>query len=221
MSPTARPVRVRPAAVLTSILAAACGGPLTTAPTAAPPAAPAAAPAAALTPSSPGAPAAPRTDAAARAGAAHAAATLRDAAGAEIGTAHFIEDAAGRVHLTVHVRGVAPGRHGLHLHAVGVCAVGAGAPFASAGVHHNPAGREHGRQNPQGHHAGDLPNVEVNAAGVGHLAAVADASLAALADADGTALVLHQHPDDERTNSGPLGPGNSGPRLACGVLTAR
>jgi Cu-Zn family superoxide dismutase len=155
-------------------------------------------------------------------GAAHAEATLRDAAGAEVGTARLTEDAAGRLHVTVHVRGVAPGRHGLHLHAVGACAAGAGAPFASAGGHHNPAGREHGRRNPLGHHAGDLPNVEANAAGVGRLAATVGAfTLASLADADGTALVLHQNEDDERTNAGPLGPGNSGPRVACGVVAAR
>jgi Cu-Zn family superoxide dismutase len=117
---------------------------------------------------------------------------------------------------------VTPGRHGLHLHRVGACAAGPGAPFASAGAHHDPGGREHGRHNPAGAHAGDLPNVEANGAGHGRLAATLGAfTLASLADADGTALVLHQNEDDERTNAGPLGPGNSGPRVACGVVAAR
>jgi Cu-Zn family superoxide dismutase len=155
-----------------------------------------------------------------RAGAAHATATLQDAAGAEVGTARFTEDATGRVHVTVQVRGVAPGRHGLHLHAVGVCD-GSGA-FASAAGHYNPGARQHGHHNPQGHHAGDLPNVEVNTAGNGHLTATLEQfSLAELADANGTALVLHQNEDDQTTNTGPLGPGNSGPRIACGVVAAR
>ena len=158
--------------------------------------------------------------AASAAGASHADATLHDAAGAVVGRARFTEDATGRVHLTVHVRGVAPGRHGLHLHATGACV--AGTAFASAGGHHNPGGRQHGHHNTEGHHAGDLPNVEVNAAGNGHLAvALRQFALASLADADGTALVLHQNEDDQRTNAGPLGPGNSGPRVACGVVGGR
>jgi Cu-Zn family superoxide dismutase len=155
-------------------------------------------------------------------GASHADVKLRDAAGAAVGTAKFTEDATGRVHLTVHVRGVAPGLHGLHLHAVGACALGTAPAFSSAGGHYNPTGREHGHHNPLGAHAGDLPNVVVNAGGAGHLSvAVEQFALAALADADGTALVLHQNEDDRRTNAGALGPGNSGPRIACGVVGAR
>ena len=153
----------------------------------------------------------------AAAGAEHAEAELRDASGAVLGTARFTEDATGRVHLTVHVRDVAPGLHGLHLHAVGAC-VGAGA-FASAGGHYNPHGRQHGHQNPLGFHAGDLPNLEVNAAGIGRLSvALEQFTLAMLRDADGTALVLHANEDDRTTNAGAQGPGNSGARIACGVL---
>lgn len=154
-------------------------------------------------------------------GAAHAVAELRDVAGAAIGTARFTQDATGRVHLTVHATGVTPGLHGLHLHAVGACAAGTGAAFLSAGGHYNPANREHGHENPLGHHAGDLPNLEVNAAGVGQLAVTLEQfALAQLADADGTAIVLHQNEDDRRTNMGALGPGNSGARIACGVVRA-
>lgn len=155
----------------------------------------------------------------AAAGASHAIATLRDAAGDEIGTARFTEDATGTVHLTVHVRGVSTGLHGLHLHQVGACVAPA---FTSAGGHLNPGGKEHGHQNPAGFHAGDLPNVTVNAAGVGMLStSLEQFSLAMLADADGTALVLHANEDDLRTNTGASGPGNSGARVACGVVQAR
>jgi len=145
-------------------------------------------------------------------------AELQDAAGAAIGTARLTEDAAGAVHLTVQVRGATPGLHGLHLHAVGSCVAPA---FASAGGHYNPSAREHGHLNPAGFHAGDLPNVEVTPAGVGHVSvSLAQFTLAALRDADGTALVLHASEDDRRTNAGPQGPGNSGARIACGVLGA-
>jgi Cu-Zn family superoxide dismutase len=152
-------------------------------------------------------------------GADHLDAELRDAAGTALGTARLTEDAVGRVHLTVHVRDATPGLHGLHLHAVGAC-VGAGA-FASAGGHHNPRARQHGHRNLQGFHAGDLPNLTVNAAGVGRLTATLEQfTLTELRDADGTALVLHANEDDRLTNAGPQGPGNSGARIACGVLGA-
>ncbi|GLC24848.1 superoxide dismutase family protein [Roseisolibacter agri] len=145
-------------------------------------------------------------------------AQLQDASGAAIGTARLTEDATGAVHLTVHVKGVTPGLHGLHLHAVGSCV---GPAFTSAGGHYNPTAREHGHLNPAGFHAGDLPNLTVNAAGVGQLSTtVAQFALAQLQDADGSALVLHANEDDRRTNAGPQGPGNSGARIACGVIGA-
>ena len=152
----------------------------------------------------------------------HVEVTLRNVGDDEIGFARFSEDAQGRVHLTVHARGLAPGLHGMHLHAVGACAATTGTAFSSAGGHVNLTGREHGHHNPSGFHSGDLPNLVVNAAGVGALSATVEQfTLAALQDVDGTALVLHQNEDDLLTNAGPLGPGNSGPRIACGVLRAR
>lgn len=142
-------------------------------------------------------------------------ATIIDATGAEIGFARIGEDATGRTHLVVHVSGLTPGLHGMHLHAVGRCEAG----FTSAGGHHNPTGREHGSLNPLGQHRGDLPNLVVNAAGVGQLAVALETVTAAeLLDADGSAIVIHANEDDLTTNAGPAGPGNSGGRIACGVL---
>jgi Cu-Zn family superoxide dismutase len=92
--------------------------------------------------------------------------------------------------------------------------------FATAGAHHNPAGRKHGLENPQGPHAGDLPNIVVNAneEAVVDLALVRPSSetsaLAGLLDADGAAIVIHATADDQRTDPS----GNSGARIACGVL---
>jgi superoxide dismutase, Cu-Zn family len=148
-----------------------------------------------------------------------AAATLRDAAGNPIGTARLTEDGAGRVHVNVHVKGVTPGLHGIHLHAIGTCDGSTSPAFSSAGGHFNPGAKEHGHHNPNGYHAGDLPNLEANRNGVGHLTArLEQFRLADLFDTDGTAVVLHANEDDLLTNSGPAGPGNSGARIACGVI---
>jgi Cu-Zn family superoxide dismutase len=155
---------------------------------------------------------------AAAGGAVHAGARLIDASGHAIGWARLTEDAAGRLHLNVQVDGLTPGRHGIHLHAIGQCV----APtFASAGGHHNPLGAEHGLENPAGAHAGDLPNLVVNVTGRGHLDATSHhATLSSgpvsLLDADGSAIVIHANEDDQVTNP----TGNSGARIACGVIEA-
>ncbi|MFL5578042.1 MAG: superoxide dismutase family protein, partial [Gemmatimonadaceae bacterium] len=96
-----------------------------------------------------------------------ASAELRDSAGAPVGTARLTGDENGTIHLVLHVDRMTPGMHGVHFHAVGSC-VGAGA-FASAGGHHNPLNRKHGLENPDGPHAGDLPNLTVGANGSGDL----------------------------------------------------
>jgi Cu-Zn family superoxide dismutase len=155
---------------------------------------------------------------AAASGASSARATLVDGTGATVGWALFTEDATGRLHLDVQVAGLSAGRHGTHLHAVGSCV---GPAFASAGGHHNPLGAEHGLDNPAGAHAGDLPNLDVNVAGRGHLAATTDrATLSmgpvSLLDGDGSAIVIHAAEDDQVTNP----TGNSGARIACGVIEA-
>src|SRR5512147_2041235 len=103
-------------------------------------------------------------------GARHASATFIDPTGATVGWASLVEDAAGVVHVNIHVEGLAPGRHGLHIHGIGACTP----TFAAAGGHYNPLGGQHGLDNPLGPHAGDLPNLTVNAHGAGHLDATTD-----------------------------------------------
>ena len=155
-------------------------------------------------------------------GALHASAELRGLDSAVVGWAGFTEDATGLLHVNVHVKGLSSGPHGIHIHAFG----GPGActpPFSAAGGHHNPLGALHGLLDPPGAHAGDLLNLELNVAGVGHLDATSDrATISAgpttIFDADGSALVIHANEDDQVTNSGPLGPGNSGARIACGII---
>lgn len=142
-------------------------------------------------------------------------ATLLDAKGASVGQA-WISDERGHPMLKLEVSGLPAGTHGVHLHTVGTCT----APdFASAGGHLNPTGKMHGKDNPQGMHLGDLPNLTVAANGKGSLSAHVGSSRAGLAaalfDADGTAIVVHAGADDYRTDPS----GNSGGRIACGVLT--
>ena len=96
-----------------------------------------------------------------------------------------------------------------HIHAVGTCEPPA---FASAGGHFNPGNKKHGHKNPEGAHAGDLPNLTVGADGAGRLEATAAG--VTLKDIAGLALVVHADPDDEKTDP----TGNSGARVACGVI---
>lgn len=150
-------------------------------------------------------------------GALRGSAQLVDPAGNVVGEAKFTEDAAGKLHLNVQVDGVSSGLHGIHLHAVGACTP----DFAAAGGHHNPLGHQHGLNNPQGAHAGDLPNLVVNGAGQGHLNAVSERATISdgpttLFDADGSAVIIHAGPDDQVTDP----TGNSGGRIACGVIVA-
>ena len=117
--------------------------------------------------------------------------------------------------LTVKVQGMPQGINGMHLHTTGACE----APgFMSAGGHLNPDSREHGLHNPRGSHLGDLPNLEIGADGVASVSLTLPGSRAELEpilfDADGTALVIHAAPDDLVTDP----TGNSGARIACGVL---
>lgn len=143
-----------------------------------------------------------------------ATATIRNADGAVIGTAR-LSPSGSAASLTVEAGTLPAGPHGIHLHAVGRCE----APgFTSAGGHLNPAQRQHGHENPQGSHLGDLPNLVVGADGNGVLSAplAGDGAAveASLFDGDGAAIVIHAGPDDYRTDPS----GNSGARLACGVF---
>lgn len=121
------------------------------------------------------------------------------------------------VRIVAHVHNLPPGYHGLHIHEVGKC----DAPdFKSAGEHFNPYGAQHGLKDPKGRHAGDLPNLLVAPDGTGVL--VAYAPLVTLRSGGnslfhegGTSFVVHSQLDDQLTDPS----GNSGDRLACGVVT--
>ena len=148
---------------------------------------------------------------------ARANATLRDVNAASVGTVQLAELDNGDVDVTIQVQGMTQGMHGVHFHSIGSC--DAATTFASAGSHFNPLSKQHGLNNPNGAHAGDMPNIEVAANGTGTLHTTTprltlSAGGISILDADGGAIVVHAGQDDQVTD--PMG--NSGARVACGVL---
>lgn len=117
--------------------------------------------------------------------------------------------------LKLNISGLTQGVHGMHLHTTGSCE---SPGFTTAGAHLNPHGKLHGTNNPQGSHMGDLPNVTAGPDGKVKVSIPLNAPAsdleAFLFDADGSAIVVHASADDYRTDPS----GNSGSRIACGVL---
>lgn len=145
-----------------------------------------------------------------------ATATIRDASGRDLGTL-TLTDTTGGIAVSGRLSGLPPGEHGMHFHMAGRCDP---PTFESAGEHWNPATRQHGRENPQGPHFGDMPNVSAGADSTAVIQAVTPGgSLRAsdmLLDADGAAVVIHSSRDDYQTNPS----GGSGSPMACGVITS-
>jgi Cu-Zn family superoxide dismutase len=148
-----------------------------------------------------------------------ATANVMDLDGNSLGTLELM-DMDGGVHISGELTGLPGGDHGIHIHEKGDC--DAAGKFESAGAHFNPTGHQHGKDNPEGPHAGDLPNISATAEGGGALVDVEDDSVTlgegenSLFDADGSAIVVHADPDDYKTDPS----GNSGDRIACGVIEA-
>lgn len=141
-----------------------------------------------------------------------------NADGDATGTAELTQEDNG-VMVTLNVEGLEPGMHGIHFHEEGMCE----APdFESAGGHFNPTGASHGIDNPEGPHAGDLPNIEVADDGTSTDELTAEEVTLQIGEDNsllkegGTALVIHASEDDGQTDPS----GDSGERVACGLVTA-
>jgi len=122
-----------------------------------------------------------------------------------------------QVRVSAEVRGLKPNaEHGFHVHDKGDCS----APDAmSAGGHFNPGGKPHGHYSSDERHAGDMPNLRADGNGVARFnwTSTLLAVGAGAADVIGRSVVVHRDPDDYKTQPA----GNSGPRIACGVIAAR
>lgn len=143
-------------------------------------------------------------------------AAIMDPQGKVIGLASFRETRLG-VRVELKVNNLPPGKHGTHIHGVGKCE---GPEFATAGGHFNINQQQHGIPGAVTSHAGELPNLEVAPNGQGtllfyspHLSLNRSASNG-LGFGGGTALVIHAQEDDYKTQPA----GNSGGRIACGVV---
>jgi Cu-Zn family superoxide dismutase len=148
---------------------------------------------------------------------ASAGAEIKDASGQTIGQARF-EPAGDDVNVSVNVRGLAPGAHGIHVHEVGKCDP---PEFASSGAHFNPGGQPHHGGDAEHRHAGDMPNLVVGPDGTGRMQAVLRGITMkgrghhSLFHLNGTSILIHRDADDLKTAPS----GNSGDRIACGVVT--
>jgi len=142
---------------------------------------------------------------------------LKDAKGNSVGTATIVAKGPG-VEVKLGLKDLPPGEHAVHFHQNAKCDP---PDFKSAGGHFNPTNRQHGFDNPQGHHAGDMPNFTVKANGTAK-AAVKDADVVlgngseanSLFANGGTSIMVHAKADDMKTDPS----GNSGDRIACGAI---
>ena len=141
---------------------------------------------------------------------------VRDAANRLVATAEFRE---GRGEVLITIRFPSPpvlsGTHGIHIHDVGRCDP---PDFLTAGNIFNPFGKKHGRQNPEGPEVGDLPNVNFTTGLTAYNTSAPGATLAAGSASllnPARSLVIFSGEDDQKTDP----EGNSGTRLACGVIS--
>nr|WP_283163297.1 superoxide dismutase family protein [Sporolactobacillus mangiferae] len=142
--------------------------------------------------------------------------SLLNAKNEEMGTAKLTETPRG-VRIELEAEGLKPGIHAIHFHEYGSCTP---PDFMSAGAHFNPQHKKHGLKNPEGPHAGDMPNIFADSHGrvktvvFNPMVTLQEGKPNSLRDADGSALIIHEKGDDQVTDPS----GNAGARVLCGVI---
>jgi superoxide dismutase, Cu-Zn family len=146
-------------------------------------------------------------------------AEMINAEGKSAGVIRFRETAVG-LEITAKLERLPAGVHALHIHETGDCHPH---DFKSAGGHFNPQGAKHGLLNPEGPHAGDLPNFTVGKNGRAEFTLLTKrltlqpGEKNSLLKEGGASVMIHQDPDDYVTDP----TGNSGPRIACGSIQVK
>lgn len=121
-------------------------------------------------------------------------------------------DLGGEVQVDALFSGLTPGEHGFHVHEVGDCSA---TDASSAKGHYNPTGQRHGHHDSKARHSGDMPNLIADAQGEARL--TAELKGLTVSELIGRSVVVHADPDDYMSQPA----GNSGKRIACGVIAAR
>ncbi|KUP06084.1 superoxide dismutase [Bacillus coahuilensis m2-6] len=129
----------------------------------------------------------------------------------------LLQEVAEGVNMTIDLEGLPPGEHAMHFHEKGECEP---PDFTSAGDHYNPEDKQHGLLNPEGAHAGDLPNLVVGEDGVASVEILAPSvtlseGTTTLFTKQGTSLIIHEAGDDGMSQPA----GDAGVRIACGVIS--
>lgn len=142
--------------------------------------------------------------------------SLKNPDGDKMGTA-TLEEKAGGLSVGLDLKGLEPGPHAIHFHGTGKCEP---PDFESAGDHYNPDDKDHGLLNPDGSHAGDLPNIIADTDGTVLVELMAPGvtlkeGKTSLYIKSGTSLVVHEKADDGMSQPA----GNAGKRIACGVIS--
>lgn len=149
------------------------------------------------------------------------------AANKPVGMARFVAVQGGGTEVVVHVDQpglLPPGPHALVIHDLGSCnglrdMKGVDTPFGAAGGHFDPSGTGHHRGPAGGGHAGDLPMITLDAAGLGGLAYYApNLQVSGPNTIVGRSIIIHAGPDNYTDTPAD---GGGGARIACGEIGAK